>query len=215
MILVEVALISLFMSFLLVLLSKFLTNQNSLKQIRTEVEDYRKKIKEAKDQKNEAAVKDYTAQMFKTSGKQFKESRKSMMVSMVVGLIAIYVLQSGYTALSVNLEQGNIGGSPVLKGSLTDGREVVFYDSSSLGVDNNKNSVIEQDEKYGINSSVPYGGSYLKFKEPKDGKAGATIVAAKAPFNMPYFGYDLGWFAIYLFITLPTTLLLRKLLDVQ
>ena len=215
MILIEVALISVSMSFLLVILSKFLTNQSELKGIRKEVEDYREKINVAKKQKDEKAIKEYTEKMFKTTGKQFKESRKSMMVSMLVGLVATYLLQAGYTGLSFNLEQSSIDTAPVLKGALPEGSQVVFYDSSNLGIDTNKDSAIGLEEKYKIEDPVPYKGGYLKFNEPKNGKGSAQIITAKAPFKMPFFGSELSWFALYLFITLPTTLIFRKLLDVQ
>ncbi len=214
-ILIEVALISVSMSFLLVVLSKYLTNQKELKNIKQETQEYKKKISEAKAQKDAKAVKEYTDKMFKMTGRQFKESRKSMMVSMVIGLAAIYIIQAGYSGILFNVEQSTLSNSPVLKGSLSDGRQVVFYDSSSLGVDINKNSVIDQDEKYKIEDAVPYNGGFLKFKEPKDGKASAEIITAKSPFNIPFVGYEMGWFALYIFITLPTTLIFRKIFDVQ
>ena len=83
-ILLEVAVISLFMSLLLVVLSKFLTNQKELKRIKQEVQDYESKIKEAKKAGDQKAVADYSSKKLKVAMGQFKESRKSMMVSMVV-----------------------------------------------------------------------------------------------------------------------------------
>ena len=214
-ILLEVAVISLFMSLLLVVLSKFLTNQKELKRIKQEVQDYESKIKEAKKAGDQKAAADYSSKKLKVAMGQFNESRKSMMVSMVVGLIAIYVLQAGYTGFSFNVEQSTLDNSPVLKGSLADGKQVVFYDSSNLALDMNKNSVFEQEEKFKIEDVTPYNDGFLKFKEPKNGKASAEIIVAKSPFRMPFVGYEMSWFVLYLFITLATTLIFRKLLDVQ
>ncbi|MBI5061630.1 MAG: DUF106 domain-containing protein [Candidatus Aenigmarchaeota archaeon] len=228
---VEVALISIALSFLLVLLSKILTNQAEIKRIRKETDEYRKKIKEAQKEKNEALVKDYTSKMFKLSQSQFKYSTRSMMVSMVVVVIAFGWLGATYGNLSIDLAHGDGPDSANFIGNINGQILVVYKSAGVVGLDSDKNSLIEDTEKYKLEDPVPYKGGYLKFQKPmtelasqqkndaspelvKD-KITAEIIAAKAPFTIPYAGTSLTWFWLYIFITLPTTFIFRKLLDVQ
>ncbi len=213
---IEVTLISTGLSFLLVLLSKFLTNQTEIKRIRKEMEELKKKIKEAQKEKNENAAKDYTNKMFKLSQGQFKYTTKSMMASMVIVMFAFSWLGTTYGNLSIDLSQESADGHSIFTGLVgSEKQKVVFYDSSSLGFDINKNSAVEQDERYKTSEIVPYNSAHLKFSDLQNNKTSAELIVAKSPVRIPYAGTNLSWFWLYLFITLPTTFIFRKLLDVQ
>ena len=214
---VEVALISAGLSLLLVILSKFLTNQTELKKVKSETEEYRKKIKEAQKEKNEALVKEYTNKMFKLSQGQFKYTTKNMMVSMIIVIFAFGWLGNTYGAMHIDLKQEDaFGYHSVFTGFLGEEKiPMVFSDSSNIGIDINKDSSFSDNEKFEISEIVPYKNNRLIFTEIKNNKTTADMIIAKAPFNMPYAGSNLTWFWIYLFITLPSTFIFRKLLDVQ
>jgi len=215
-VLIEVTLISLGLSFLLVLLSKVLTNQTEIKRIKQETVEYKKKIKEAQKEKNEAAVKDYTSKMFKLSQGQFKYSTKSMLVSMIVVVFAFSWLGGKYGNIAVDLTQTEEGQHLALMGEVgPEKQKVIFYDNTNLALDKNKNSQFDQEEKLTTEDLASYDGSYLKFSKPQNNKTLAEIIPAKTPFKIPYVGNNLTWFWLYVFITVPTTFIFRKLLDVQ
>src|SRR3989338_2282327 len=204
---IEVTLISLGLSFLLVVLSKFFTNQKEIKRIKTETAEFKKKIKEAQKEGKTGEVKDYTNQMFKMSQKQFKYSTKSMIISMVVVLVAFSWLSGKYGVFSVNLEDGTeVSQHPTLTGSIGDSKnQIIFYDNTNFAIDLNSNSVFEQNERYSTTDEIPYDSALLKFEQPKDNKLKADIITAKTPFRIPFIGNNLTWFWLYVFITIPTT----------
>lgn len=215
--LMEVALFSAALAFLLVLLSKFLTNQAEIKRTKKEMEEYGQKIKQAQKQKDEHLVKQYTDKRLKLSYGQMKYSTRSMMVSMLVVVVAFGWLGAQYGQIAVAIDHGQGPESADLVGFLGGEKQktVVYAASPEIGLDSNKDGVIGVDEKYSKTGLVPYKGAYLKFGEPSANKITAELIVAKAPFNAPFAGPDLTWFWLYIFITIPTTLIFRKLLDIQ
>lgn len=216
--LIEVTLISAGLSFMLVILSKLLTNQAEMKKIKQETSEYRKKIKEAQKQKNEAAVKEYSSKMLKLSHSQFKYTTKSTLASMVIVIFAFSWLGGRYGGVEVSLNETTTPDNhQALSGFLSpEKQQVVFYDTSNIAVDANKDSIFDDNEKHKITDTIPYNGGYIRFKDqPKDNKITAEWILAKSPVSIPFIGNQLTWFWLYVFITIPTTLIFRKLLDVQ
>ncbi len=215
--LIEVVLLSSALAFLLVLLSKFLTKQTEIKKTKKEMEEYGQKIKQAQKDKDEQAVKQYTDKRLKLSYGQMKYSTRSMMVSMLVVVVAFGWLGAQYGQLSVTIDHGEGGEKADMVGYLAEGKQklVVYSAGSLIGFDSDKDGVIADSEKYSKAELVPYNGGYLKFGEPSANKITAELIVAKAPFNAPFAGPNLTWFWLYIFITIPTTLIVRKLLDVQ
>ncbi len=203
----DILIFSLILSLILTLLTKFLTNQKEVKATKQKVASFKTQIKEARKSGNSEEIKRLSNEMFKASKGQFKYSTKSMFVSMIVVLIAFSWLQSNYDKITVNFPQQT---------NATNSAEGVFkYKGENHTVETGVGQEVYVDKKlYKLSEFIPIDDVYLK-PSMDAGKPIFTIHAAKAPYEIPYIGSYLSWFWLYLLITFPSTLIFRKLLDVE
>lgn len=215
--LIELAGFSALLSVVLALLSKLLTNQTEIKKIKKEMSEHRQKISQAKKENNAQEIKHNTDKMFKLSQSQMKSSTRPMLVSMIIVIVAFGWLGGRYGHLIADIDHGQGEEHADIVGLLGEEKQklVIYAGGAGIGFDSNSNGVIEDSEKHPKGDLIPYKGGYLNLGEPAATKITAEIVVAKAPFTMPFVGSNLTWFWLYIFITIPTTLIFRKLLDIQ
>ncbi|MCK4497443.1 MAG: DUF106 domain-containing protein [Candidatus Aenigmarchaeota archaeon] len=99
----EVLIISLVLSLIMVLLTKFLTNQDEIRKAKREMKFYQDKIKKAQKSEDKEAVSKLSKDMLKASSKQMKQSMKPMFVSLIIFVIALGWLTGEYGELLINL----------------------------------------------------------------------------------------------------------------
>lgn len=99
----EVLIISLILSLIMVLLTKFLTNQDEIRKAKREMKFYQDKIKKAQKSEDKEAVSKLSKDMLKASSKQMKQSMKPMFVSLIIFVIALGWLTGEYGELLINL----------------------------------------------------------------------------------------------------------------
>lgn len=206
---IDILLFSLSLSLVLTLLTKVLTNQKEVKEIKRKMAGFRQQIKDAqKDGGKGDQVKHLSDEMFKTSKSQFKYSTKSMFVSMIVVIIAFGWLQANYDKLPVAFQTGvnqtSLGSDGIFKYK---GQEhtVQMGVGDEIFIDKNQHKLSE---------FIVFEDIYLKAATDA-GKPVLTVYAVKSPVGVPYIGSYLSWFWLYVLITLPSTLIFRKLLDVE
>lgn len=197
-VLFEVILIASGLALALVVITRVLTDPKKIKEIKDEIAFYKKKISQAQKEGNQKEVKRYTSMMISTSKKQFKSSMKSMMVSMVVVLVAFYFLGTSYHAVDPGLQEGN-------KGTFS-------FRGIEEPVELKNDSYIFGNQEYPNDAIFQKGGVNWKFD--LNSKTFIMLIA-EAPFNIPFLGKYLTWFWLYIIITLPVTLISRKILGVE
>lgn len=100
---VELTILSLALSFIVVIISRLLTNPEEIRKIKGELEFYKAKLKKAQKSGDKGKVNQLTNDMLKTSQRQLKCSMKPLIVTMIVFIIAFSWLGAQYADLSVNL----------------------------------------------------------------------------------------------------------------
>lgn len=197
--LVEITLISLLLSVAMTLITKFLSNQEAIKEAKKEMEFLKKKVKEAQKTGNQKDVKRYSSMMMSRSKDQFRHNMKPMMVTMVVVLVAFSFLRGQYDGFS----------SPIENGAAR-----FTYGGADAAMEIKSDTLILDGQSHKLGEFVKYGGAHWVFTKDKE-TLRATLFAAKAPFGIPFMGNHLSWFWVYVLITLPTNILFRKLLGIE
>jgi uncharacterized membrane protein (DUF106 family) len=98
---IEVLLISLAASAISVIISKYLSDQGAIKNLKTEMKALNEKVKKAQKEGNTSEMNRYSSELMKTSGKQFQYTMKPMVVSMVMFIGLLMFLGSAYVDLVV------------------------------------------------------------------------------------------------------------------
>ncbi len=207
--LLNILLFSLVLSLILTLLTKVLTNQKEIKETKKKMAGFKQQIKEAQKAGNKEDVKRLSDEMFKASKGQFKYSTKSMFVSMIVVIIAFAWLQASYDKLTVTFPQiTNETANQSFVGTFK-------YEGQDHIVETGVGQDLYIDKKlYKSTEFIPFEDVHLK-PSIDAGKPALSVYAAKSPVEVPYLGYYLSWFWLYVLITLPSTIIFRKLLNVE
>lgn len=220
MVLIEVTIFSVILSFVLVLVTKFVTNQKAIKDIKDKTAALKKKVKEAQKKGNQGEVKHYSSLMMKVSQKQFKYSMKSMIASLVIVAIALSWLNQGYSGVILDLTPENSSSLAVASWSGTfkykdhEARLKVF-EESKWTIDLDGDGDLFDETIHGPGDIVYFSGTYWGIASIANNKASFTLFPARVPFRMPFLGNYLTWFWFYIIITIPTSLIFRKVLGVH
>jgi uncharacterized membrane protein (DUF106 family) len=84
----EIFLFSLGLSLLMTLASKFLANQQKMKQVRRDMDFHRKKASEAQKAGDAKKANEHMSDMLKASQSQFRHNMKPMMFSFLIVILA-------------------------------------------------------------------------------------------------------------------------------
>ena len=204
-VLIEVLLISALLAIVIVVITRVFTDPKKLKDAKQEMAFFKDKVNAAQKEGNTEEVKRNTNMMMTASKKQFKYSMKSTMVSMVVVLIAFYLLGTTYQGVDPKITDSI--------GNFSYGGETfpVKVDNSSYLIDFDNNGFDESDShKFG---------EAAKYKDTRWGfdsnSKTFTLLIAESPVNIPFIGRYLTWFWLYILVTIPITFIFRKLLGVD
>ncbi len=94
---------SITLSFIIVVLTRLLTNPEDIRKIKKEMQFYREKVSEAQKAGDKAKVAEFTGDMMKASQKQLKHSIKPMFISIIVFMIAMWWLGGQFAELVIPL----------------------------------------------------------------------------------------------------------------
>ncbi len=218
--LIEITIFSVILSFVLVLVTKFVTDQKAIKDIKDKTAALKKMVKEAQKKGNQGEVKHYSDLMFKVSRNQFKYSMRSMIVSLVVVAIALGWLNQTYHGTTFDMapeSDSSLAVKSILGTFNYGGPEAklrVFEDSKWV-IDLNGNGDLSDETIHNPGDFVEFSGLVWGISSISENSATFTLFPAKVPFKMPFLGNYLTWFWLYLIITIPTSLIFRKLLNVH
>jgi len=93
---VSIIVTSMIVTFFSTLITKWLTNQEHLKELKARQKELQKELKNCKD---DGAMKEMQVEMLKITGTMFKSSFKPLLITFIPFLILIYWLRGIYTEL--------------------------------------------------------------------------------------------------------------------
>jgi uncharacterized membrane protein (DUF106 family) len=222
-----ITLLSLGLSFSISVLYRFLTNPAEVRKAKEDMKFFREKVKEAQKSGDKQKIAEYSSEMLKASQGQFRMSMKPMVASMLVFVFLLGWLNANFGGITIDAEKDpeaafSYGGADlgVMVSSVGDDGQAI-----SASVDLDGDGTFSADERFAEGDIFEYGGAYwrlgpatqgyLFFASRVEGAVHFEMLIARMPFNMPFLGSYLSWLWWYIFLSIPSTLIFRKILGVE
>jgi uncharacterized membrane protein (DUF106 family) len=205
----EVLIWSLILSLIMVILQKYLTNQNEIRNLKNEMKRYQDRINKATKAGDRQEANKLTSEMMKLSGKQFHQNMKPMMVSMVIFLGAIWLIGGIYGGFMAEVQD--------FSGTFTPGDMQFSVESGEggyqLSLDLGGGETFSEWDKFEFDGTI----YEVHFVEDAEGLQSVRFdeLMVRLPFGIPFIGTHMNWFWWYFIIILPTNFGFRKIMDVQ
>lgn len=210
--------VSLMISFVFSALYLVLVDQQKMKRIKAEIKESQEKMKKAQKEHNDKEIKSLFSNSMKLQNEMMRLTLKPIIVSMVLFFIVIPWMYNNY---------GDVGAK------IVDGKGEIIYVElrSNVTVSNNTfYGVNPVDSKiYAIGDKINFAGKtwgtaykpdargyFEKLRNvPVYGMFTLENVRFALPFNFPGVGNKVGWLGLYIIISIPSTMLFRKILGVD
>jgi uncharacterized membrane protein (DUF106 family) len=224
----SITLVSLGLSLVISIIYRVLTNPADVRKAKDDMKFYKEKMSKAQKEGNKEEASKHASEMMKASQSQMKHSMKPMMATMLLFFLLLGWLHTNF---------GNIGADFAANQSATfsyaGASHKLYYEtvdsggqaSFRAGVDFNDDGEFSQDEIFDQGEVFTYKGAYwrpgpltegfLFFTTEKENAVNFEMFVAKSPFTIPFLGDYLSWFWWYIFISLPATIIFRKMLGVE
>ena len=225
---VSLTLVSLGLSLMISIIYRVLTKPEEVRKVKTDMKFYKDKMSKAQKEGDKEAAAKYAGEMMKASQAQMKHSMKPMMATMLIFLLLLGWLHTNFGGVVAD-----IGTNPDATFSYGAAEHKILYEAPGddgepamrAGVDFNDDGQFDQDEIFEQDEIFPYQGAYWRPRPVMEGfffamteKPDAVhfeMLVAQMPFSLPFLGSYLSWFWWYLFISIPATIVFRKLLGVE
>ncbi len=223
-----ITLVSIALSLMISVIYRVLTNPDEVRKAKTDMKFYKEKMSQAQKEGDKQKANDYASEMLKASQTQMRHTMKPMMATMLIFILLLGWLNSNYGGVSADL-----GADPDATFDYAGSDHGIYYEKLDsdgqsgikAGVDFDDDGEFSQDELFSQDDVFEYGGAYwraapamegmLFFASEKENAVHFEMFVARMPFALPFIGSYLSWFWWYIFISLPATMLFRKLLGVE
>ncbi len=219
-----ITLISVGLSAMISVTYRLLTKPSEIRKIKDDMKFYKEKMNEAKKAGDTAKMNEYANEMLKCSQKQFRSSMKPMMATMLIFFMLLGWLHNNFGGVSADFTA-----DPEAKFAYAEIVHDMQYEtvgeSFRTRVDLNDDGVFSEDETFDEGEIFTYNGAlwrpgrmmegFYMFAQPKDNTVHFEMFIAQMPVELPFIGSYLSWFWWYIFISLPATFILRKVLGVE
>ncbi|MBI5332672.1 MAG: hypothetical protein HZB65_03805 [Candidatus Aenigmarchaeota archaeon] len=181
---------------------RILINQDEVLNIKDRIKKLEDESKEHKD--NPDKTKEYFSKMMNENGKLTKLTLKPMIVSFMIVLIALPLLSMLYADYNIPLENN--------AGNATIENQMYFAEIQ------NNSITLTKDGQMVFSADLPFvqeiNGRQYKI-EMKEGRVNMMRVIAVTPITLPFIGRELSWIFLYIILSIPLSILLKKLLGVR
>ena len=100
---IDLTLISLAISFVIMVMYRFLTDPKEIKKIKAEIKHYKSLMNKAQKSGDTAGMQKYMGEMMKLNQQHLRHNMKPMLVSMVFVIVVLGYLKSSYSGFSISL----------------------------------------------------------------------------------------------------------------
>lgn len=173
---------------------KLLVNQGQAKQIRENVENMNRQLREEQKNGNKEKSSQILSNIMREQGRVFKMSMKPLIVSFVIIGGFFYLIGGSYGNKIVELSSG--------MGTVT--------------IDNQKYPIEKIDDKITINGKecpCVIGNSAWRIAAEGD-KVTLVRIVTSLPVSLPLIGNETGFLGWYIIVSMPTMIILRKLMKI-
>jgi len=180
---------------------RILINQRDAKQLKENVKELNKKMKEEQKAGNTEKVKEIMSDVMKENSRLMRMTMKPMIVSFVIVIVFLPWLAGVYGDMTVATVNGT--------GNLT------IMNRTYL-VEENQNSI--KINELNINCTLPCEKAIENFDwriKKESGNIKFSRAVVRMPFELPVFGYYLGWLGWYILVSIPVMIITRKLMKIN
>ncbi len=213
-----ISVVSLLISFTFSVLYLVLVDQQKMKRIKAEIREAQEKMKSTKKSGNDKEIKALFSNSMKLQNEMMRLTLKPIIVSMLLFFLVIPWMYSNYGDVSAKI---------------IDGKGEIVYGTikQNVSVSNNSFHYLDSPDSktYTIGDKVEFAGKtwdasykpdargyFEKFRNvPVYGTLTLENVRFKLPFHFPGIGDRVGWLGLYIIISIPSTMLFRKILGVD
>jgi uncharacterized membrane protein (DUF106 family) len=219
-----ITLLSVGLSVAITVIYRVLTKPEEIRKMKDDLKFYKEKMNQAKKEGDKAKMSEYANEMMKCSQRQFRMSMKPMLVTMMIFFLLLGWLHNNFGGVTADLSE-----NPEAKFAYADIEHELHYESTgdgfAVGVDFDDDGTFSGDELFRNGETFTFNDAIWKvgpamegfymFATPKDNSVQFEMFIAELPFTLPFIGMYLSWFWWYIFISLPATFVLRKLMGVE
>ncbi|MBI4895336.1 MAG: hypothetical protein HY831_02470 [Candidatus Aenigmarchaeota archaeon] len=189
---------------------RILINQDEVLDIKDRMKHLEEESKKYKNEPEK--TKEYFGKIMDENRKLTKLSLKPMLVSFAIIMVMLPIMSIFYTDLSAPLDSNNMGNVTI--GS--------FY---LVKLDNNTVQLLQNDTQI-LNCSMPCmqhidDKVFNIHKETVDNNGEKqehvrfSRIVIETPVAIPFIGKDLGWIWLYIMLSIPLTIVVKKLMGVK
>jgi uncharacterized membrane protein (DUF106 family) len=220
-----ITLLSIGLSLAITIIYRVLTKPAQVRKAKEDMKFYKEKMNESKKAGDTAKMNEYATEMLKASQVQFRMSMKPMMVTMLMFFLLLGWLNGNFGGVNANFSGGREQHFAYAGGNHTMAYENGTDGGFTVYVDLNDDGSYSESETFEKNDVFEYQGAYwrpvqtmtgfIMFQSPVSEGVHFEMLVAKSPVEIPFIGSYLTWFWWYLFISLPSTIGMRKLMGVE
>jgi uncharacterized membrane protein (DUF106 family) len=225
----SITLISIALSLLIAVIYRLLTKPGAIRKSKEDMKFYKAKMAEAQKAGDRQKSNEYASEMLRSSQLQFRHTMKPMMVTMLVFFLLLGWLNSTYGGITADL--GKNPNATFSYAGVT--HKIQYYKvegngsvTMRAGIDLNDDGMFSNDEIFDQGAVFTYKetfwrvgpvveGFFIFGGAPKENTVHFEMLIAKAPFAIPLIGSYLSWFWWYVLLSIPATMLFRKMLGVE
>lgn len=177
---------------------KLLINQPEAKRIKDRQKELNKQVSEYRKQGDMANMNKLMKEVMRENTKLMKMTMKPMMVSFIIVIVLLPALHAAYSDIFVGIDGGT--------GSLNYLGET--YDVSVSG---------QAVTISGASCQAPCEtvvGSTEMIVTLEDSSVKLAPIVARSPISIPLTGYELGWLAWYIMLSIPLAITIRKFMKI-
>ncbi len=212
-----VAFMALLISIVISLIHKFTTDQEEMKQLKQEVKQMKEKMEEAKKNDDTEKMNQFMNKSMEANMSMLKQQMKPMLITMVAVLLILPYLHATFDQ-NVMLSQDNGSYSGTLNYQSLNTPITYMPDNDTAIVNGTMVSVGEyvsvDDTEWQVRGFSNQTTKFL-FVQEEQPNISMSLVFFQLPFSLPLIGSSLEWLGFYIILTIPISIIVRKLMGVH
>ncbi len=192
---INIVLYSIVVLFTVNIFYKLLVNQGQAKQMKENVETMNKQLREAQKEGNKEKSSQLLSDVMREQGRIMRMSMKPLFTSFVIVGVFLYLI-------------GNTYGDKIAQ--LNDNKGTVMIDGNEYAIEKSADKITVSGKEC---SPCVLGSSAWRISA-EDDKVNMARIVASLPVSLPVIGSEAGFLGWYIIVSIPTMIILRKLMKI-
>ncbi len=177
---------------------KLLVNQSHAKQVRENIENMNKQLREEQKKGNKEKASQLLGDVMREQGRIMRMSLKPLFISFIIVAVFLYFIGNAYGNMSVQLN---------------DGKGIIAIDGQEYQVEKIGNSIKIGNSECEAPCTKVISNSVWHLSA-EENKVNLARIVASLPISLPLIGSDAGFLGWYIIVSIPVMIMLRKLMKI-